>query len=371
MNRVRSLQLEHVSPAGLMRRGISRPLGSAEGKEASILAHMRRWYFARKPDAGFVLTDFPATLLQAKVFDEWLDSRDEEIDAVFAGTGAPEPVVEHYRTLGLLSEGAERRLMIPVKDKEGIVRMREACAIAATVLDSLKPLVRPGITTMDLEEAGRAEIARLGARSACYGYQHGSRRYPAHTCISVNEEVVHGIPSYRRVLREGDIVSLDIVIEYNGYIGDNAFTVPVLPVPTKVQNLLRVTREALDIGIRAALVGNRIGDISHAIQTYVEAHGFSVVRDMVGHGVGVSMHEPPEIPNFGKRGTGERIKPGMTFAIEPMVNLGGYATRTLPDGWTVVSADNSPSAHFEHTVLTSEKGPEILTIPGIVPAKVA
>ena len=177
--------------------------------------------------------------------------------------------------------------MIPVKDKEGIVRMREACAIAATVLDSLKPLVRPGITTMDLEEAGRAEIARLGARSACYGYQHGSRRYPAHTCISVNEEVVHGIPSFRRVLRESDIVSLDIVIEYNGYIGDNAFTVPVLPVPPKVQNLLRVTREALDIGIREALVGNRVGDISHAIQTYVEAHGFSVVRDMVGHGVGV------------------------------------------------------------------------------------
>jgi methionyl aminopeptidase len=261
--------------------------------------------------------------------------------------------------------------MIPVKDKDGIARMREACAIAATVLDSLKPLVRPGITTMDLEEAGRAEIARLGARSACYGYQHGSRRYPAHTCISVNEEVVHGIPSFRRILREGDIVSLDIVIEYNGYIGDNAFTVPVLPVTPKVQNLLRVTREALDLGIRAALVGNRVGDISHAVQTFVEAHGFSVVRDMVGHGVGVSMHEPPEIPNFGKRSTGERIRPGMTFAIEPMVNLGGYATKTLPDGWTVVAADGSPSAHFEHTVLTSEKGPEILTIPGKVPAKAA
>jgi methionyl aminopeptidase len=262
-------------------------------------------------------------------------------------------------------------MTIPIKDKVAIAKMREACAIAATVLDSLKPLVRPGITTMDLEEAGRAEIARLGARSACYGYQHGSRRYPAHTCISVNEEVVHGIPSFRRILREGDIVSLDIVIEYNGYIGDNAFTVPVLPVTPKVQNLLRVTREALDLGIRAALVGNRVGDISHAVQTFVEAHGFSVVRDMVGHGVGVSMHEPPEIPNFGKRSTGERIRPGMTFAIEPMVNLGGYATKTLPDGWTVVAADGSPSAHFEHTVLTSEKGPEILTIPGKVPAKAA
>ena len=179
--------------------------------------------------------------------------------------------------------------MIPVKDKEGIIRMRAACAMAAKVLDSLKPLVRPGITTMDLEEAGRAEIARLGAQSACYGYQHGSRRYPAHTCISVNEEVVHGIPSYKRILREGDIVSLDIVLEYNGYIGDNAFTVPVLPVAQKVQNLLRVTREALELGIRAALVGNRIGDISSAIQHHCEVHGYGVVRDMVGHGVGVSM----------------------------------------------------------------------------------
>ena len=261
--------------------------------------------------------------------------------------------------------------MIPLKDTEGIARMREVCAIAATVLDSLKNLVRPGVTTMDLEEAGRAEIARLGARSACYLYQHDARRYPAHTCISVNEEVVHGIPSYKRILREGDIVSLDIVLEYNGYVGDNAVTVPVLPVLPSVQKLLRITREALDLGIRAALVGNRIGDISSTIQAHVERHGFSVVRDMVGHGVGIAMHEPPEIPNFGKRGTGDRIKPGMTLAIEPMVNIGGYATRILPDGWTVVSADGSPSAHFEHTVLTSDKGPEILTIPGRIPAKLA
>ncbi|HEY5229129.1 MAG TPA: type I methionyl aminopeptidase [Opitutaceae bacterium] len=259
--------------------------------------------------------------------------------------------------------------MIPIKDKEGISRMREACSIAATVLESLKPLVRPGITTMDLEEAGRAEIARLGAKSACYGYQHGSRRYPAHTCISVNEEVVHGIPSYKRILREGDIVSLDIVLEYNGYIGDNAFTVPVSPVPAKVMKLLSVTREALDLGVRAAQVGNRIGDISSTVQAFVESHGYSVVRDMVGHGVGVAMHEPPEIPNFGRKGTGERIRPGMTLAIEPMVNLGGYQTRILSDGWTVVTADGSPSAHFEHTVLTTEKGPEVLTMPRRVSAR--
>src|SRR5678809_751450 len=157
------------------------------------------------------------------------------------------------------------------------------------VLESLMPLVRPGITTQDLEEAGRDFIARLGARSACYGYQHGSRRYPAHTCISVNDEVVHGIPSLRRVLREGDIVSLDIVVWYDGYIGDNAFTVPVGPVSESVDKLLRITREALDLGIKQATVGNRIGDISASIQHYVESNGFSVVRDMVGHGVGVSM----------------------------------------------------------------------------------
>jgi len=251
---------------------------------------------------------------------------------------------------------------VPIKDKTGIARMREACAIAAEVLGLLKPLVRPGITTQDLEEAGRDAIASRGARSACYGYQHGSRRYPAHTCISVNEEVVHGIPTFKRVLREGDIVSLDIVVEYQGYVGDNAATVPVAPVTPAVAKLLRVTQEALGLGIKAALVGNRIGDISSAIQTHVEANGFSVVRDMVGHGVGVAMHEPPEIPNFGRAGIGERIKPGMTLAIEPMVNLGGYKTKVLSDGWTVVTADRSPSAHFEHTVLTTGSGPEILTI---------
>ncbi|MEY4815614.1 MAG: hypothetical protein RLZZ162_2687 [Verrucomicrobiota bacterium] len=252
---------------------------------------------------------------------------------------------------------------IPLKNKEGVARMREACAVAATVLEQLKPLVRAGVTTQDLEEAGRDWIARLGARSACYGYQHGSRRYPAHTCISVNEEVVHGIPSFKRILREGDIVSLDIVVWKDGYVGDNAFTLPVGAVPAALEKLLRVTRESLDLGIKQAQIGNRVGDISHAIQQFCEANGFSVVRDMVGHGVGVSMHEPPEIPNFGRKGTGDKIKSGMTLAIEPMVNMGAYKTKTLPDGWTVVAADGLPSAHFEHTVLTTERGPEILTVP--------
>lgn len=254
-------------------------------------------------------------------------------------------------------------MSIPIKNKEGIARMRESCAIAALVLKQLKELVRPGITTYDLDQAARDFIARQGARSACYGYQIGNRRFPAYTCLSVNEEVVHGIGSMKRVLHDGDVVSLDVVIEYNGYIGDNATTVPLGPVAPRVAELLKVSEEALYLGIKEAVVGNRIGAISHAIQTYVEAHGFGVVRDLVGHGVGVSMHEEPQIPNFGRKNSGDKIKPGMTLAIEPMVNLGTYRTKTLSDGWTIVTADNTPSAHFEHTVLTTENGPEILTIP--------
>ncbi|MFA6962653.1 MAG: type I methionyl aminopeptidase [Opitutaceae bacterium] len=253
--------------------------------------------------------------------------------------------------------------MIPIKNKQGIERMRESCAIAALVLKQLKELVRPGITTYDLDQAARDFIAQQGARSACYGYQIGNRRFPAYTCLSVNEEVVHGIGSLKRVLHDGDVVSLDVVIEYNGYIGDNATTVPLGVVPARVAELLKVSEEALYLGIKQAVVGNRIGDISHAIQTYVESHGFGVVRDLVGHGVGVSMHEEPQIPNFGRRNSGDKIKPGMTLAIEPMVNLGTYRTKTLSDGWTIVTSDNTPSAHFEHTVLTTDNGPEILTIP--------
>lgn len=253
--------------------------------------------------------------------------------------------------------------MIPIKNPEAIKRMREACAVAATVLARLKEQVFPGITTYDLDHIGRDLIASLGARSACHGYQLHSRRYPAHTCLSVNEEVVHGIGSLKRILRDGDIISLDVVVEYHGYIGDNAMTVPVGAIAPRTAELLKVTEEALYLGIKQAAVGNRIGDISHAVQTYVEARGFSVVRDMVGHGVGCAMHEEPQIPNFGRRNSGEKIKPGMTLAIEPMVNLGGYAVRTLSDGWTVATTDGQPSAHFEHTVLTADSGPEILTIP--------
>jgi methionyl aminopeptidase len=241
--------------------------------------------------------------------------------------------------------------------------MRESCAIAATVLSKLKEQVRPGITTYDLDQIGRDLIAGFGARSACYGYQLHSRRYPAYTCLSVNEEVVHGIGSLKRILRDGDIISLDVVLEYNGYVGDNATTVPVGVIAPRTAELLQVTQEALALGIKQAQVGNRIGDISHAVQTFVESHGFGVVREMVGHGVGREMHEEPQIPNFGRKNSGEKIKPGMTLAIEPMVNLGTYRVKTLSDGWTVVTTDGQPSAHFEHTVLTTDSGPEILTIP--------
>ncbi len=252
--------------------------------------------------------------------------------------------------------------MIPIKDTEAIKRMRESCSIAATVLARLKEQVRPGITTYDLDQIGRDLIASFGARSACHGYQLHSRRYPAYTCLSVNEEVVHGIGSLKRILRDGDIISLDVVVEYNGYIGDNAQTVAVGTIAPRTAELLKITEEALSIGIKQAVPGNRIGDISHAVQSFVESHGFSVVREMVGHGVGREMHEEPQIPNFGRRNSGEKIKPGMTLAIEPMVNLGRYEVRTLSDGWTVVTSDGSPSAHFEHTVLTTESAPEILTI---------
>jgi methionyl aminopeptidase len=253
--------------------------------------------------------------------------------------------------------------MIPIKNPDAIRRMRESCAIAATVLAKLKEQVRPGITTKDLDEIGRDLIAGFGARSACHGYQLHSRRYPAYTCLSVNDEVVHGIGSLKRILRDGDVISLDVVVEYIGYIGDNAATVPVGAIAPRTAELLKATEEALYVGIKQAQVGNRIGDISNAVQAYVEARGFSVVREMVGHGVGREMHEEPQIPNFGRRNTGEKIRPGMTLAIEPMVNLGGYQVRTLSDGWTVVTTDGQPSAHFEHTVLTTDSGPEILTIP--------
>jgi methionyl aminopeptidase len=202
-----------------------------------------------------------------------------------------------------------------------------------------------------------------GAVSACYNYQVGKRRFPSYTCISVNEEVVHGIASTKRVLRRGDVVALDVTVIHRGFVGDNACTVRVGEVDPQVDRLLTVTEEALHVGIQEARPGNRVGDISAAIQRFVESHGFSVVREFVGHGVGRSMHEDPQIPNFGKSGSGPQLLPGMTLAIEPMVNLGRPEVEVLADGWTVVARDRRPSAHFEHTVLVTPEGPEILTVP--------
>lgn len=216
----------------------------------------------------------------------------------------------------------------------------------------------PGTTTRDLDDAAADLMAKVGAKSAFLGY----KGFPGHICSSVNEEVVHGIPGKRRI-QYGDVVSLDVGIILDGYIGDNATTVAVGVVKPRTQELLRVTEKALHAAIAQARPGQRVGDISNAVQTLVEAHGFSVVREFVGHGVGRKMHEDPQIPNFGRAREGPKLKPGMTLAIEPMVNGGTYEVQLLDDGWTVVSADGQPSAHFEHTVLITETEAEILTWP--------
>jgi len=251
--------------------------------------------------------------------------------------------------------------MIPIKTRDEIQKMREACRVAATVLQKIREHVAPGVNTYDLDQEAKRLIESLGAQSACHNYKVGRHTYPSYSCLSVNEEVVHGIGTIKRVLREGDVISLDVVVSYEGFIGDNAATVGVGELKPEVSRLLQVTEEALYAGIAMARNGNRIGDISHTIQTFVESRGLSVVREFVGHGVGASMHEEPQIPNFGRRKSGPKLRPGMTLAIEPMVNLGGSDVEVLADGWTVVTADREPSAHFEHTVLVTEGEPEILT----------
>lgn len=252
---------------------------------------------------------------------------------------------------------------IPIKTEAEISAMREACTVAANILARLERLVAPGVTTYDLDQASRRFIEEYGAVSACYNYRVGPKVYPAYSCISVNEEVVHGIGNLRKVLRPGDIITLDVNIVYRGFVGDNARTVGVGPLEPAIERLVRVTEQALDTGIAQARQGHRVGDISAAIQHFVEKRGYSVVREFVGHGVGRAMHEEPQVPNFGRRGQGPRLTPGMTLAIEPMVNMGRPEVDILPDGWTAVSRDRLPTAHFEHTVLVTQAGPEILTLP--------
>lgn len=252
--------------------------------------------------------------------------------------------------------------MIPIKNTQEIEKMRKASFIAASVLDQMCKSAVAGLSTYELDQLGKNLIEKMGAQSASFNYRVGSKRYPSYTCISVNEEVVHGIGTFKRVLQRGDIVSIDVSIIYDNFIGDNARTVIIESASEEASKLLKVTEDALYIGIEQARPDNRVGDISAAIQEHVEKHGFSIVRDFVGHGIGRLLHEEPQIPNFGRRNSGPKLKAGMTLAIEPMVNMGGFAVRYAEDGWTAVTSDGKLSAHFEHTILVSDDGPEILTI---------
>ena len=248
--------------------------------------------------------------------------------------------------------------MIILKSERDLEAMRPACMVAATVLDDVAAFIRPGLTTQEVDEYAATRIKAYGAKSAFLGY----RKYPCQICISVNEQVVHGLAG-PTVLRFGDIVSLDVGVMHNGFVGDTARTVAVGGCDLRAQQLMDVTEKALYEGIAQALPGQRVVDISRAVQQYVEANGFSVVREFVGHGVGRSVHEEPQVPNYVEGRRSARLRPGMTLAIEPMVNAGQPGVKILNDGWTVVTQDGSLSAHFEHTVLITEGAPEILTWP--------
>jgi methionyl aminopeptidase len=253
--------------------------------------------------------------------------------------------------------------MIALKSPEELSRMRLACQAAAEILAEVASIVVPGRRTRELDEAAAELMRKRGGKSAFFGY----RGYKGQICVSVNEEVVHGLPGERRV-QYGDIVSLDVGIKLDGFVGDTATTVAVGMIDWKVQQLMDVTEQALAAGIAAARAGNRVGDISHAVQRTVEAAGFNVVREFVGHGVGRTLHEDPQVPNFGEPGKGPKLKAGMTLAIEPMTTLGRPEVEMLRDGWTVVTQDRKPSAHFEHTVAITEGEPEILTCRKMTPS---
>lgn len=249
--------------------------------------------------------------------------------------------------------------MIQLKSGREIDIMARGGAILAATVALLEREVRAGMSTADLDKI--AEDFIRGHQGATPAFK-GLYNFPASICTSINNEIVHGIPSRKRVLRDGDLVSIDVGVQFDGYYTDSATTVPVGKVSEESERLLRVTRDALRAGIEQAKPENHLGDIGHAIQKVVEAAGFTVVRDLVGHGIGVDFHEDPQVPNYGKPKRGTRLVPGLTIAIEPMVNIGTAETRTMPDRWTVVSADGSRSAHFEHTVAITESGPRILTL---------
>jgi methionyl aminopeptidase len=248
-------------------------------------------------------------------------------------------------------------MAIVCKTPAQIEKMRRSGHIVRQVLDHVKAMVAAGVTTMDLEREADKKIEELGAKPAFKGYYD----YPCVLCTSINEEIVHGIPSEKRVLKPGDIVSIDCGVVLDGYYGDTAVTVAVDGLGENLKKLLEVTEASLYRGIQAARIGNAVGDVGAAVQELVEANGFSVVREFVGHGIGTRLHEEPQVPNFGARGQGTRLREGMVLAIEPMVNSGKAATRVLDDKWTAVTADGSYSAHFEHCVAVTKDGPVILT----------
>lgn len=247
--------------------------------------------------------------------------------------------------------------MIILKSRQEIEKIHQACLVVADVLDAISAMIRPGMDTQSLDEFAEKRIVSRGAQPAFKGY----RGYPKTLCTSLNHQVVHGIPSKDVILKEGDILSVDVGAIVEGFYGDAARTFPVGGVAPDTRRLITVTEEALNRGIAEARPGNRLYDISAAVQDHAEAHGYSIVREFVGHGIGRNMHEDPQIPNFGSRGQGPKIKPGMVFAIEPMINKGGSGTLVLQDGWTAVTSDGSLSAHFEHTVAVTAEGPWILT----------
>ena len=247
--------------------------------------------------------------------------------------------------------------MVVLKTRRELEVMREACRISAGALDLIGRAVEPGVTTAELDRIAEQYILKEGGTPNFKNYQG----YPATACISINHEVIHGIPNKKRVLKTGDIVSVDLGAKFGGYNGDNAATFAVGDISPDAKRLIDTTRQSLYEGIKMARAGGRIGDISATIQQYVEARGYSVVRDFVGHGIGTNLHEAPEVPNFGTLGRGVRLLPGMTIAIEPMVNAGGSQVKVMPDGWTVLTKDGSLSAHFEHTVAITAEGPQIMT----------
>jgi methionyl aminopeptidase len=250
--------------------------------------------------------------------------------------------------------------MIPIKSAKEIEKMRQACRSASDILDRVSELIRPGTTTKEVDEAAADFMNDAGVKSAFLGYRLGHRVFPGNICISMNDEVVHGIGSQRRI-QYGDIVKLDIGVIRDGWVGDNATTVAVGIVDDRIDQLLQTTESALAKAISVAHEGARVGDICAEIEDEARRFGFSVVREFVGHGVGRKMHEEPQIPNYGRRGSGPKLKAGMTLAIEPMINMGASEVRLLEDGWTVRTADGQPSSHFEHTVLITKEEPEILT----------